>query len=159
VTSRCVHTEAHFALISVQPVPVWKFILFKPQECNRLRLQLLLTKLRPGPLLVEDIPTNVSISSVSHSRISSLYHALRNVYTPLLGEDDGSEHSEADNQLQGLVMQLEAGLGSSLRQGQQVMHPHCEWHVLHTSSVHMRCRHEQTSPLPLALLFWIHSYC
>ncbi|DBB02465.1 TPA: hypothetical protein ACH3X3_011460 [Trebouxia sp. C0006] len=82
--------------------------------------QLLLTKLRPGPLLLEDIPKNVSISSVSHSRISSLYHALKNVYTPLLGESDGSEVSESDSQLQGLVRQLEAGLGSSLRQGQQV---------------------------------------
>ncbi|DBA90074.1 TPA: hypothetical protein ACH3X2_004335 [Trebouxia sp. C0005] len=82
--------------------------------------QLLLTKLRPGPLLLDDIPKNVSISSVSHSRVSSLYHALKNVYTPLLGESDGSELSESDSQLQGLVRQLEAGLGSSLRQGQQV---------------------------------------
>ena len=85
-----------------------------------LAVQLLLTKLRPGPLLLEDIPKNVSISSVSHSRISSLYHALKTVYTPLLGDHAGNNHSEADNQLQGLVMQLEAGLGSSLRQGHQV---------------------------------------
>jgi len=91
-----------------------------PLDCAWLSLQLLLTKLRPGPLLLEDIPKNVSISSVSHSRISSLYHALKNVYTPLLGESDGSELSESDSQLQGLVRQLEAGLGSSLRQGQQV---------------------------------------
>lgn len=88
-----------------------------------LAVQLLLTKLRPGPLLLEDIPKNVSISSVSHSRISSLYHALKTVYTPLLGEHAGGNHSEADNQLQGLVMQLEAGLGSSLRQGHQVTRP------------------------------------
>ncbi len=91
-----------------------------PFEHAWLSLQLLLTKLKPGPLLLEDIPKNVSISSVSHSRISSLYHALKNVYTPLLGESDGSELSESDSQLQGLVRQLEAGLGSSLRQGQQV---------------------------------------
>jgi hypothetical protein len=91
-----------------------------PFDYAWLSLQLLLTKLRPGPLLLEDIPKNVSISSVSHSRISSLYHALKNVYTPLLGESDGSEVSESDSQLQGLVRQLEAGLGSSLRQGQQV---------------------------------------
>ena len=83
-------------------------------------LQLFLAKLRPGPLSLEDIPKNLSISSVSGSRISSLYHALRTVYTPLLADDEGKEHSEADNQLQGLLMQLEAGLGSRLRQGQQV---------------------------------------
>ena len=83
-------------------------------------LQLLLTKLKPGPLDLEDIPQNVSICSVSGSRISSLYHALRSVYTPLLDSDTGTEHSEADNQLQVLITQLEAGLGSSLRQGQQV---------------------------------------
>ena len=91
-----------------------------PFDYSWLSLQLLLTKLRPGPLLLEDIPKNVSISSVSHSRISSLYHALKNVYTPLLGKSDGSELSELDSKLQGLVRQLEAGLGSSLRQGQQV---------------------------------------
>ena len=84
-------------------------------------LQLLLTKLKAGPLVLEDIPRNLSITTVSGSRISSLYHALRNVYNPLLAQDDGRELSEADSHLQGLFTQLEAGLGSSLRQGQQVL--------------------------------------
>jgi hypothetical protein len=99
---------------------VWPTVPCMPLDCAWLSLQLLLTKLRPGPLLLEDIPKNVSISSVSHSRISSLYHALKNVYTPLLGDNDGSELSESNSQLQGLVKQLEAGLRSSLRQGRQV---------------------------------------
>ena len=83
-------------------------------------LQLLFAKLTPGPLSLDDIPKNLSISSVSGSRVSSLYNALRTVYTPLLADDEGKEHSVADNQLQGLLLQLEAGLGSRLRQGQQV---------------------------------------
>lgn len=78
----------------------------------------MLTKLQAGPLVLEDIPKNLSITSVSGSRISSLYHVLRNVYNPLVAQDD---LSEADTHLQGLFMQLEAGLGSCLRQGQQVL--------------------------------------
>lgn len=84
-------------------------------------LQLLLTKLKAGPLTLEDIPRSLSITSVSGSRISSLYHTLKNVYSPLLAPSDAGQHSEADSHLQGLLMQLEAGLGSSLRQGQQVL--------------------------------------
>ena len=83
-------------------------------------LQLLLAKLKAGPLALEDIPKSLSITSVSGSRISSLYHTLRNVYNPLLAPNNAGEHSEADSHLQGLLMQLEAGLGSSLRQGRQV---------------------------------------
>lgn len=84
-------------------------------------LQLLVTKLQAGPVVLEDIPRNLSITSVSGSRISSLYHALRNVYNPLVAQNGGGELSEADHHLQGLFAQLEAGLGSCLRQGQQVL--------------------------------------
>lgn len=88
-------------------------------------LQLLLTKLKAGPLTLEDIPRRLSITSVSGSCISSLYHTLKNVYNPLLAPSDAGQHSEADSHLQGLLMQLEAGLGSSLRQGQQVLSSVC----------------------------------
>ncbi|KAL3130926.1 hypothetical protein ABBQ38_000251 [Trebouxia sp. C0009 RCD-2024] len=87
------------------------------QSCD---FQLLLTKLKAGPLTLEDIPRRLSITSVSGSCISSLYHTLKNVYNPLLAPSDAGQHSEADSHLQGLLMQLEAGLGSSLRQGQQI---------------------------------------
>lgn len=92
----------------------------RPQNAS-VWLQLLVTKLQAGPLVLEDIPKNLSITSLSGSRISSLYHALRNVYNPLLAQDSSGELSEADTHLQGLFMQLEAGLGSCLRQGQQVL--------------------------------------
>ena len=49
--------------------------------------QVVLTKLRPGPLRPNDIPRAVSVSSMAHSPVSALYHQLRQVYGPLLGND------------------------------------------------------------------------
>ena len=85
----------------------------------RLCLQLIVTKLRPGPVSLQDIPDNIAFSSVSESAKQSLYHALKNIYAYTLGTEDGADHSEADTRLHALVMQLEAGLGSALRQQQQ----------------------------------------
>ena len=84
-----------------------------------LCLQLIVTKLRPGPVSLQDIPDNIAFSSISESAKQSLYHALKNVYAYTLGTEDGADHSEADTRLHALVMQLEAGLGSALRQQQQ----------------------------------------
>lgn len=83
-------------------------------------VQLLVTKLKPGPVSLQDIPNNIAISSISQSAKQSLYHALRTVYAPTVTSDDDNEHSEANARLHGLIMQLEAGLSSSLRQQQQV---------------------------------------
>ena len=88
-----------------------------------VRTQLLLTKLTPGPVSVQDIPHNIALSSISNSAKQSLYHALKNVYALRLDTEDDSEHSEADMRLHDLLMQLETGLGSSLRQQQQANPP------------------------------------
>lgn len=86
---------------------------------NCLALQLLFTKLRPGPVTEQDIPCNIAFISIAESGQRSLYHALKSVYAPLMEPEGGSAHSEADSKLHSLVLQLEAGLGSSLRQHDQ----------------------------------------
>ena len=78
--------------------------------------QVVLTKLRPGPLRPSDIPHAVSVSSMAHSPVSALYHQLRQVYGPLLGNDArGDGAAPVDAKLRGLVAELEAGLGNVLR--------------------------------------------
>ena len=78
--------------------------------------QVVLTKLRPGPLRPNDIPHAVSVSSMAHSPVSALYHQLRQVYGPLLGNDArGDGAAPVDAKLRGLVAELEAGLGNVLR--------------------------------------------
>ena len=79
-----------------------------------------------------DIPANIAISSISPSPMSNLYHTIKSVYQPLLCSGSAGQGARvaqqqqqqqqlpADNQLQDLLMQLEAGLGSALRLGQEV---------------------------------------
>lgn len=53
------------------------------------QFQVLLVKLRQGPLTEADLPANVAVSTISASPLSSLYHNLKDVYSPLLGYGDG----------------------------------------------------------------------
>ena len=76
--------------------------------------QVVLTKLRPGSLRPSDIPHAVSVSSMAHSPVSALYHQLRQVYGPMLGEDAHGA-SPVDAKLRGLVADLEAGCRNVMR--------------------------------------------
>ena len=86
-----------------------------------------MTKLRYGPVQLADIPTNMAISSISHSPMSSLYHTIKSVYQPLLSGETAApaaggqkQQKAAGDKVQDLLVQLEAGLGSVLRMGQEV---------------------------------------
>ena len=97
-----------------------------------LCMQVILTKLRPGSVQLADIPANIAISSISPSPMSSLYHTIKCIYQPLLCSGSAEQAARlslqqqqqqqlpADNKLQDLLVQLEAGLGSALRMGQEV---------------------------------------
>ncbi|KAJ9505745.1 hypothetical protein QJQ45_029246, partial [Haematococcus lacustris] len=88
-----------------------------PEKCE---YQIILTKLRPGPLTAEDIPANIGISTVSHSPLSSLYHCLRDVYSPLFDGIQRHKTSPApmlEPHLVDLLVQVQAGLGAAVRKG------------------------------------------
>ena len=114
-------------------------------------MQVTLTKLRSGPVQLADIPANISISSISPSPMSNLYHTIKSIYQPLLCsgsagqgvrvalQQQRQQQLPADNKLQDLMLQLEAGLGSALRMGQEVrlvslvcicLLPYCAVHSL-----------------------------
>ena len=78
-----------------------------------------------------DIPANIAISSISPSPMSNLYRTIKCIYQPLLcsgsagqgarlSSQQQQQQPPADNKLQDLLLQLEAGLGSALRMGQEV---------------------------------------
>ena len=94
-------------------------------------MQVTLTKLRPGPVQLADIPANIAISSISPSPMCNLYHTIKSVYQPLLCSGSAGQGARvagqqqqqqppADNKLEDLLLQLEAGLGSALRMGKEV---------------------------------------
>ncbi|KAG1663699.1 hypothetical protein FOA52_013267 [Chlamydomonas sp. UWO 241] len=82
--------------------------------------QIMLSKLRPGPVAERDIPGNIHVSTVSHTPLSSLYHAIKSVYGPMIdtrGGGDQAGGASMDPKLAELLSQLEAGLGSAVRKG------------------------------------------
>ncbi|GFR50179.1 hypothetical protein Agub_g12346, partial [Astrephomene gubernaculifera] len=83
-----------------------------PDGCE---FSVVLSKLRSGPLRPEDVPGGVAVSTVAHSPLSSLYHALKDVYSPLIQ----SQSSEVvlDKRLRELLAQVQAGLGTAVRKG------------------------------------------
>ena len=119
-----------------QPQPRWQHCLQKLQAPGllvklTLCMQVILAKLRPGPVQLADIPANIAISSISSSPMSNLYHTIKSIYQPLLCSGSAGQGARsaslqqqqqlpADNKLQDLLLQLEAGLGSALRMGQEV---------------------------------------
>ncbi|XP_065136472.1 cytoplasmic dynein 2 heavy chain 1 [Paramisgurnus dabryanus] len=76
-------------------------------------------KPRPCVISEENLHRSVLVSSMLESPISTLYQALRQVYGPVLLQDDKWSES-FDSKLQSLLTDLEVGLGSVLR------HSHAE---------------------------------
>ncbi|WIA17572.1 hypothetical protein OEZ85_014399 [Tetradesmus obliquus] len=93
-----------------------------PQACF---YQLSLCKVKPGVLVLADIPGGIALSTIANSPLSSLYHSLSNVYCPVLGiEQAGStcyskkqqqQQTAVDPRLQELILHVQAGLGKALR--------------------------------------------
>jgi len=76
---------------------------------------LVMFKIKPEVVSTESFKTNVLTSTMMASPVNSLYHAVKNMYAPLLLSNDkwsGTFHP----QLQELLTELEAGLGKALRQ-------------------------------------------
>lgn len=63
----------------------------------------------------DNLHTNILISSLLDSPLDSLYHSLQKVFAPILVKE-GQLSESIDPKIQDLVTQLEAGLGSVLRQ-------------------------------------------
>ena len=57
---------------------------------------------------------DIFVSTMMDSPVSALYHSLQKIYSPLLLKDS-KWSSEFDPKLQGLITELEKGLGSILR--------------------------------------------
>ncbi|XP_025088458.1 cytoplasmic dynein 2 heavy chain 1-like isoform X3 [Pomacea canaliculata] len=71
-------------------------------------------KIKPDVITPDNTHSNIIVSSMIDSPLSTLYHALQKVYAPLLLED--TKWSKViDPKLQGLLNELEVGLGSTLR--------------------------------------------
>ncbi|XP_076446844.1 LOW QUALITY PROTEIN: cytoplasmic dynein 2 heavy chain 1-like [Babylonia areolata] len=71
-------------------------------------------KTRPDVITPDNTLTNIIVSSMVDSPLSTLYHAVQKLYAPLLLED--SKWSKGiDPKLQGLLSDLEAGLSSAIR--------------------------------------------
>ncbi|OWF37256.1 Cytoplasmic dynein 2 heavy chain 1 [Mizuhopecten yessoensis] len=71
-------------------------------------------KIRPDVITPDDLHTNIIVSTMVDSPLSTLYHAVQKIYAPLLLED-GKWSRNLDPKLQSLISELEAGLGSAIR--------------------------------------------
>ena len=67
-------------------------------------------KVRPEAITPDNLHNAIFVSTMSDSPISGLFHAVQKVYAPVLSQSKGF-----DPNLQSLLMQLEAGLGSVIR--------------------------------------------
>uniref|UniRef100_A0A4W3JMF3 Cytoplasmic dynein 2 heavy chain 1 n=1 Tax=Callorhinchus milii TaxID=7868 RepID=A0A4W3JMF3_CALMI len=72
-------------------------------------------KMRPDVITEENLHTNILVSSMFDSPINALYQAIRQIFAPVLLKDEKWSKS-FDPKLQNLLTQLEAGLGSVVRQ-------------------------------------------
>lgn len=72
-------------------------------------------KLHPTVITPDNLHTNILVSSLLDSPLDSLYHSLQKVFAPILVKE-GHISESVDPKIQDLVTQLEAGLGSVLRQ-------------------------------------------
>ena len=67
-------------------------------------------KVRPETITPDNLHNTVFVSTMSDSPISGLFHTVQKVYAPVLSQSKGF-----DSNLQNLLVQLEAGLGSVIR--------------------------------------------
>uniref|UniRef100_H3AMW9 Uncharacterized protein n=1 Tax=Latimeria chalumnae TaxID=7897 RepID=H3AMW9_LATCH len=75
---------------------------------------LIFFKLRPDAITAENLHSNILVSSMLDSPISTLYQAVRQVFAPLLLKDETWSRN-LDPKLQTLLSELEAGLGTVVR--------------------------------------------
>lgn len=71
-------------------------------------------KVSPEVITPDNLHTNTIVSTMIDSPLSTLYHAVQKIYTPLMLED-GKWSRTLDPKLQSLISELEAGLGSAIR--------------------------------------------
>ena len=75
---------------------------------------IVLFKVRPEVITPDNIHSNIFVSSMLDSPISTLYHAVQKVFAPILLKDAKWSRT-FDPKLQNLLTELEAGLGSVIR--------------------------------------------
>lgn len=75
---------------------------------------LVLFKARPETITPDNLHTIVLVNSMLNSPVSSLYHSLHQIYTPLLLKD-AQWSQDLDPKLQSLITELEKALGTLVR--------------------------------------------
>ena len=71
-------------------------------------------KLSPAVITLDNLHSNILLSSLLDSPLDTLYHTLQKVYTPVLLRDERWSRA-VDPKIQSLLGDLEAGLGTALR--------------------------------------------
>ncbi|XP_067663541.1 cytoplasmic dynein 2 heavy chain 1-like isoform X1 [Haliotis asinina] len=71
-------------------------------------------KVRPDVITPDNVHSNIVVSSMVDSPLSTLFHVVQKVYAPLLLQD-GKWSQNLDPKVQSLLSDLEAGLGSAIR--------------------------------------------
>lgn len=71
-------------------------------------------KIRPEVITPDNMHSNIFVSSVLDSPISTLYQSVHSVFVPMLLKNEQSSRG-LDPKLQSLLGELDAGLGSVLR--------------------------------------------
>lgn len=71
-------------------------------------------KIRPEVITPDNMHSNIFVSSVLDSPVNTLYQSLHHVFVPMLLKDEQSSRG-FDPKLQGLLGELDAGLGSVIR--------------------------------------------
>ncbi len=77
-------------------------------------LCLVFYKASPTAVTAENIQSNIYVSSLSKSPVTTLYHTLHNVFVPSILKDKNSQ-LDVDDKLERLIKELETGLGHYLR--------------------------------------------
>ena len=75
---------------------------------------LIFFKLKPTTINTDNLHSNVVVSSMLDSPIDTLYHSVQKLFGPVLLKDS-CWNKVVDPKLQSLLVELEAGLGSTLR--------------------------------------------
>ena len=78
---------------------------------------LVMFKSRPEIITPANLHSTILVNSMLKSPVSSLYHSLHQIYSPLLLKD-AKWSQEFDPKLQALITELEKGLGSLMRRSE-----------------------------------------